>query len=320
MSISALTHSFDFDPSYGMDLQALLQVTAPPAPGDFAEFWRVRYQRVLQIAALPSLEDTGQIEQGWRVFELQYRSTDAVLIGGWLLVPEQGPVRRGLIVGHGYGGRDAPDFDLPVVEAALLFPCFRGLGRSQQQPYAADPSLHVLHHIEDRDRYILGGCVDDLWLGVSALLAIYPQLAGHVGYMGISFGGGIGALALPWEPRIQRAHFNVPSFGHQRLRLELPTTGSAHAVQQFAKTHRHIAATLAYYDAAIAAGFIEVPIHIAAALFDPVVAPPGQFAIYNALLGPKRLFVLEAGHIDYPNQQTQEDQLRLELKTFFAAL
>ena len=53
--------------------------------------------------------------------------------------------------------------------------------------------------------------------------------ARRLDYMGISFGGGIGALALPWDERFHRAHLNVPSFGHHPLRLTLPepdTTGS----------------------------------------------------------------------------------------------
>jgi len=64
--------------------------------------------------------------------------------------------------------------------------------------------------------------------------------------MGISFGGGIGALAVPWEPRIAPGHLNVPTFGHQSLRLQLPTTGSGSAVQTFARRHVHVAETLAY--------------------------------------------------------------------------
>ncbi|MCA1789780.1 MAG: hypothetical protein LC667_07960 [Thioalkalivibrio sp.] len=60
--------------------------------------------------------------------------------------------------------------------------------------------------------------------------------------------------------------------------------------------------------------------HIAAALFDPAVAPPGQFAVYNAITGDKRLFVLDAGHFDYPGRTRQEQDLLAQLRTFFAPL
>jgi len=60
--------------------------------------------------------------------------------------------------------------------------------------------------------------------------------------------------------------------------------------------------------------------HVAAALFDPVVAPPGQFAIYNALRCPKELFVLDAGHFEYPARIEQERRLLQSLELFFASL
>jgi cephalosporin-C deacetylase len=228
------------------------------------------------------------------------------------------PARRGFLVGHGYGGIERPDFELPCDDAAYLVPCFRGLSRSRRPPISDDPHWHVLHDIHLRDRYILGGCVEDLWTGVSALLQIHGELQGRIDYMGISFGGGIGALALPWEPRIARAQLNMPTFGHHPLRLRLPTTGSGAAVQAFARRHLHVVETLAYYDAAIAARRIRQPVHVAAALFDPVVAPPGQFAIYNALPGPKELFVLKAGHFDYPEAAAENRKLLSELRGFFS--
>jgi len=134
--------------------------------------------------------------------------------------------------------------------------------------------------------------VEDLWLAVSSLLKLFPATAGHLAYLGSSFGGGIGALALPWDMRIQRAHFNVPSFGNHPLRLQLPTWGSAAAMQKYQREHGNILVTLNYYDAAIAAQSIQVPVHIAVALADPVVAPPGQFSIYNALRGKKNCLCL----------------------------
>jgi cephalosporin-C deacetylase len=78
--------------------------------------------------------------------------------------------------------------------------------------------------------------------------------------------------------------------------------------------------TLQYYDAAVAARYLRIPVQVAAALFDPVVAPPGQFAVFNALPGPKDLFVLDAGHADYPRKAEQDHQLREVLRRFFAPL
>ena len=81
---------------------------------------------------------------------------------------------------------------------------------------------HVLHDIQDRDRYVHGGCIEDIWVAVTAAQELFPSAANRIGFMGISFGGGIGAMALAFEERIQRGHLNVPSFGNQPLRMCLP--------------------------------------------------------------------------------------------------
>jgi cephalosporin-C deacetylase len=304
------------------DLKQLLKIQPPEPPHDFANFWQLRYERAMQISPRPRLSHTGQFHPDFEIYDLNYYSTDDFNIGGWALIPKYTTVIRGVVVGHGYGGRTEPDFNLPIPGAALLFPCFRGISRSQRYPISNNPIYHVLHDLDKKERYILGGCVEDLWLAVSALLQLFPAARGHLAYCGISFGGGIGALAVPWESRIQRAHFNVPTFGNHPLRLQLPSEGSAAAVQHFCRAHPelHILETLAYYDAACAAQFITLPVHIAAALHDPVVAPQGQFSIYNALPKQKQLFVLDQGHADYPRRDHQERALLLELKEFFAEL
>jgi len=314
-------NGYGFDPSYGYSLDRLLSVGCPKPPKDFLAFWQQRYQQALRIAPLPKITFINTDKSGWQIFHISYTSTNQRLIRCWLMLPTHGVVKRGFVIGHGYGGRTAPDFHLPFQDSALLFPCFRGLGLSHEADISPDPFWHVRHHIEDADQYVLGGCAEDIWLATSTLLNLFPYLSGHLGYLGISFAGGIGALALAVEQRIARAHFNVPTFGNQPLRLRLPSQGSASSVQQYYCGHKkQTLKVLRYYDAATAAQHITLPVHCACATFDPCVAPPGQFAIYNALPGEKQLFVLEAGHYNYPNQAQQQDQLINELAAFFAPL
>lgn len=315
--MSLFHHHYSYDPSYGLGLTDLLSVGAPVAPEGFCEFWRGKFQAALRFAPQLTVCFNSQ-RAGYRVYDINYLSTSSVQIGGWLLEPVDHPITQGIVVGHGYGGREQPDYHLQIPGAALLFPCFRGISRSRCETLPELPNQHVLHSIDDRERYIIGGCVEDLWLAVSALTAYYPQVAEHVGYMGISFGGGIGALAAAWDARIKRIHLNVPTFGNQPLRLRLPTSGSAAALKAYSEHHHNVFDTLAYYDAATAALYARQPLHIAAALFDPVVAPPGQFAIHNAWAAEKSLFLLNAGHFEYPGQHDQERQLVQQLQQFFS--
>jgi cephalosporin-C deacetylase len=179
----------------------------------------------------------------------------------------------------------------------------------------------VLHDIDKPARYILGGCVEDLWLAVSALIALHPELDGRVGYSGVSFGGGIGALALPFDRRIDRGHLVVPTFGNMPLWLSLPTTGSGHSVQTYARTHEEVRETLRFFDAATAASRIEKPMLVAVARFDPVVAPPCQFSVANALptSNHHETVILDAGHVDYPGQEEQLGLLRVKVGQFFGS-
>jgi cephalosporin-C deacetylase len=313
-------HDYPFDPTHGYSLDDLLAVTPPTPPEDFAAFWRQRYAEALAVDPEPQLDVSTIALPKHEVLDLAYRSHDDFPIRGWLLRPRTGPINQGLVLGHGYGGIERPDHRMPRDDAVYLVPCFRGLGRSRRTPISDNPQWHVLHDIDKRDRYILAGCAADLWTGVSALIELFPELAERIGYLGISFGGGIGALAMPWDPRIQRAHLNVPSFGHQPLRLELPSIGSATALQAYQATHGNVFETLRYYDAASAATWMDRPVHVAAARFDPAVTPPGQFAIYNGLRGRRDLFVLEAGHCDYPERRAQHRALLRELHAFFEPL
>ncbi|MDD2892820.1 MAG: acetylxylan esterase [Halothiobacillaceae bacterium] len=309
-------HDCGFDPSYGYDLAQLLDVKAPLAPNDFADYWRARHARVIAHDPCPRTHFTGTHGR-WRVFDFHFRGADKVELGGWMLLPRyyQKPSHI-WVIGHGYGGRETPDWSWPLHDAALFFPCARGFGRSHVPSVPHEANQHVLYGIEDRDRYALGLCVDDLWLVVHAARQLFPEL-GWIGYAGISFGGGLGALAAPWEPLIQGVHLNVPSFGHWPLRLVLPTVGSGTAIQAYVHQRGHVPDTLDYYDAASAAHYAHAPLLAALARFDPAVAPPGQFAIFNAWAGSKALDLLSAGHFDYPQRLREELRLNQLLLHWF---
>ena len=310
-------HPFAFDPTYGMQLEQLLAIEPPEAPVGFDDFWQKRYSAAIAIDPQPKLRHSKLRHDDWHVFDISYTSTGPFQINGWLLIPRHGQVSRGLVVGHGYGGRDHPEFDLPLEETAVLFPCFRGLSLSASPQIPADAAGHVLSGIGSRDSYIIGGCVEDLWISVSTLETLYPWIAGQIGYSGISFGGGIGALAIPFDKRIDRGHLIVPTFGHRQLWLTLPTVGSAQSVQVYQKEYGSVFETLRFFDAASAASRITVPMLVAPALFDPAVAPPCQFAVVNALQKFNEIFILDAGHFDYAGMDKQNARLRDKVGQLF---
>lgn len=317
MSLPA--HGFGFDPTYGYDLDRLLAVGAPAAPAGFAAFWRERYAAALAVDPDPVL---GPVEDKWdgcRVFGVTFTSVGGVRLGGWAVLPDEQPARHGFVVGHGYGGRTAARMPLPLPQAAAIQPCVRGLPDRGRTPGIPDTTAeHVLHGIETPETYVIGDCVADLWCAATALRRLVPELGDRLGYVGESLGGGLGALALPWDDRFAAAQLTVPTFGNQPLRLTLECLGSGESVRRYAASHPEVTDVLAYFDAATAARDITAPTLVGAALFDPSVPPPGQFAVYGALGGPRQLEVLTAGHFEYPGLDAETAALAAATGRFFA--
>ncbi|MEU6998032.1 acetylxylan esterase [Nonomuraea sp. NPDC046570] len=315
-----LVHDFPFDPTYGYDLDALLAVPAPEAPDGFDDFWRARHAEARAVDVAAELGPVEWEAGGFRAHGVTFTSTGGFRLGGWLTLPADGNVVRGLVSVHGYSGRDRPEPETLLPGTAAIWPCARGIGaRSLRDDLPAPAAGHVLQGIGSRETYIHGGCAGDVWCAATALLHLVPEAAGRLGYSGISFGGGIGALALPWDDRFRVAALVVPSFGQYPLRLTMPCVGSGEAVRTHHAEHPEVVEVLRYFDAATASTRTRIPVHVGAALFDPAVQPPGQFAVYNALAGPKELFVTTAGHFEYPGKAAEKRALLASEHEFFLA-
>ena len=312
----ALPHPFPFDPTYGFDLPGVLEVSAPPGPPDFAGFWR---ETSAAVRSVPLEIETRKItspHSGYDLLEVEFNSLDRVRIGGWITVPHQSSA-GGWVVGHGYGGREAAEFNLPSPAGPAIFPCARGFHRSAHAGIPGEAARHVVHGIETRATYVHRGCTADIWAAASVLIELFPAAAANLKYYGASFGGGIGALALPWDRRFHKAFLDIPSFGSHPLRVQLPCVGSGEFVRFHHRHHPGVLNVLAYFDAATAARHIGIPVFVAAALFDPAVPPPGQFAIYNALAGPTELYVRSAAHFDSIYAGPEDREIHALLSEWF---
>ena len=307
---SPQSHPFPFDPTYSYDETRLSTVPAPPGPDDFAAFWQRTYAETRAIPLKLTHREIPSPLPEFETHEIEFDTLGGVRTGGWLTRPRQGPIEFGLVIGHGYGGRDCPHFEPGAIAIA---PCARGFNRSARPDIPGEAMRHVIHGITSRETYSHRGSASELWSAASALLELHPDLTDRLYYSGGSFGGGIGAMALPWDPRFRKAFLDVPSFGNHPLRVQLPCTGSGAAVRAYHRKHPEVLDVLAYFDAATAARHITIPVLVAAALFDPAVPPPGQFAVYNSLAGPKELFVRQAGHFEGPWEITDGNAIQAHL-------
>lgn len=305
-----LVHEHPFDPTYGYDLDELLAIKGPEQPHGFEAFWTEHYNNALAQKLDYQKIETPQADERYTLYKVQYTGMGGLPVGAWMAIPK-GPITRGRIQGHGYGGRESLECrDLPD-GLAIIAPVARGFHISAHEslPIANEGKIHVLIGIDHVETYIHRLVVQDMWIALSILLAEQPQLAGQVDYEGGSFGGGMGALCVAWDKRIQSAHLHVPSHGNYPLRLTLPCVGSQDSVTKYYHSHPRVLKTLAFHDAAIHARHITVPTSFSCALFDPAVPPPGQFSVYNEVKPQyRKLFVITAGHHAYPEdpQETGE--------------
>jgi len=300
-------------------LSVLLTPPDPPAaPVDFDAFWQNTF---VEFGSGPvDWEVTEALEPTptHRVERILFASSTGEQVVAWLALPH-GPITRGRVIGHGYGGRTEPDLaDLPA-DTAAIFPVAPGQEANPPGRFPALSARHVLAGIQHRETYSHRYSAADLWRAATVLLDAAPDAAAALDYQGGSFGGGMGALALPWDERFRRASLDVPSFGHFPIRLSRRCTGSGESVRQHLRQHPEVRPVLDYFDAAIAASRIRIPVHVGAAVKDPSVDPRGQFAVYHALAGPKRLTVRGSGHLEGPIEELSDGLFRQATEDFFAA-
>ncbi|MEL7977527.1 acetylxylan esterase [Isoptericola sp. F-RaC21] len=301
------------DGTYGYDRDGLLAVPPAAEPDGFADLWRSWHAAARGVPADVVAEPVGR-QGAHDVSVVTFTADGGLRLRAWLALPADGPVRVGIVHGHGYGGREAPSFERVPRGAAVIYPVARGLVSLNAGVGApATSDAHVLAGIEDVETYVLGRCAVDLW---HAATALQEALAGIDGvpadlplyYVGGSFGGGVGALAVPWDDRFVGATLEVPSFGQYDERLAVPCTGSGEAQRRYVAEHPRARAVLALTDASVAATYARVPVRVECALWDAHVPPPGQFGVAAGFAAAERagtgaeleLAVLSAGHAEYP--------------------
>ncbi|UNK70712.1 acetylxylan esterase [Microbacterium sp. H1-D42] len=293
-----------------------------PEPADFDDVWRDAAARALAIDSNPIREapDAAGAEV------VRYTSLGGLRVGGWLVLPP-GEFTSVVIVAHGYGGRAELDQRWAPEDAAVFYPVARGMLKlSQSDAIPSFSKEHVLHGIESRETYVHGGCAADIWCAANALEEVLGVRLGEsrggmrLSYFGPSFGGGIGAMAVPWDARFDAASLYVPSFGAHALRLAEPCVGSGDAVAKWLARHPESWKVLDYFDAATSARRLRVPTIVAPALDDPSVPPVGQWAVAEGV-SPKfrTVMTMTAGHRSYPEEQREMVDYARATRALFAA-
>ena len=311
----SIEHNYPFDPANGMTCEELLTICPPAEPEGFRDFWADNYRLVMEAPLKYALEsEIWSPDPTEKIYRLRVTNYDGVEFVMWINRPEHSA--GGVVVGQGYGNPATP----PAATGGftICFAAVRGLGPSQCKEIPWQPHRHVLHGIDSKENYILRGVISDQWMAARVMLDMFPDCAGNLNYMGGSMGGGMGALLLPWDKRFRSAVLHVPTFGCV-ARYDYQTNGTGEHCRQYLEAHPEAMEVLKYFDGSISAKYITIPVCCTPALFDPCVAPVGQFSIVNAIAEEyKTLLVRDTGHFAMTEKDKKvEEQLKVWCKENF---
>jgi cephalosporin-C deacetylase len=318
----SIPHSFSFDPRYGHD-EAALRAIEPPdtSPADFREFWEGLYAEAQEV---PLDLKVKQIPSPWPGLVLEmchYTVWPDYRVGAWLLRPDQeANPELAVVVGHGYGGREEPEPGRAGPDRVTLFPVAPGFHISPDQRLPHNECMkHVIHGIESPRSYILGVCAAAFWRAADVLEERFGTSFPRLHYIGWSFGGGMGALMLPWETRYTSAELGQVTFANQPFRVRHDCVGSGDAVRKLWLQKPEIEEMLRYYDSANTLRHLRIPTAFACSLFDPAVPPPGQWSAANVHPGPKVISPFPVGHFEagHPDQDQADRDHQRRVTEFF---
>ncbi len=311
-----IEHDYDFDPTCGYNKEQLLAVKAPNnKPADFESFWESLYDKTCDMTSQVRLRQIWSPKPDVEAYEVRYTSLDGIAVGAWLTRPKRS--KGGIVEGHGYGGIPHPSL---YDDFTVIAPCSRGFNLSNSPDIPWEGHAHVLHGIESKESYVIRGSVGDIWRAASILIELFPDTETNLNYTGASFGGGIGALSIPWDKRFKSAYLDVPTFGNHPIRLKYKSIGSSEAVRNHSLTHPEVINVLKYFDAATAAEHISIPTICSPALFDPAVIPPGQFAVNNSIPEKHRqTFIFPAGHFNIKENNPIREEINAAKRKLFSS-
>lgn len=295
--------------------EELLKIKGDKPVDGFQDFWKAQYASARAWNGKYHVEDElWSPVPGCRIYKVRFTSIDGFSIGMWISRPVESI--GGSLVAHGYGNVSMPPVTAHT-DRTIVHPCVRGLGLSQCKEIPWRLDAHAGYGFDEPNRYVLVGGVRDLWIALTIMIDMFPDTADNVVCRGGSLGGGMGALAIPWDERIHYGDLNVPTLGG-RIVLDYPvaphTPGNTRKEKALASEAGMRIIDLC--NASAAAQFIRVPTLITPALSDHSVPPPGQFAVANSIPEEYRILrIREVGHASPTEADTALEEELAEIRS-----
>ena len=202
------------------------EILSPPdRPDDFEEYWdRARAELAAVDPQFRLIRQDSLCTDRREFFIVEMRSLDNVLIRGWYMRPVKEGVYPAVLHVQGYGTFYVPGWMYPGDDMVALGLNIRGHGFSRDD---VDPGFpgYLLHHIDDRDRYIYRGAYMDCLRAVDFLYSREEVDTTRIAVEGGSQGGALSfataaldnrriALCVPQVPFLSdfRDYFSIASW------------------------------------------------------------------------------------------------------------
>jgi cephalosporin-C deacetylase len=266
-------------------------------PENFDRFWREAKAELVRIAIDAKLEEVEAVDPGdAKRYKVSLANVNGSRVNGWLHLPEgTGPFPTVLsIPGSGIGrtGRFAGFTEAGIAVLAIevhgLEPQKHEIIGAAQWMRPRDEELEYFtklqngvlagYHgfgIEDPYRYYHRRTLQTAMRAVDYLCTREDVDPDKIIVFGGSQGGGLSLLTAAIDKRIDAMVATVPAFCNNASRPD------SHIP--------HVSRTMSYYDAALAAKFIEVPALIGVGFIDGTCLPSNVYSAFNNITGPKRI-------------------------------
>lgn len=283
-------------------------------PENFDRFWREAKAELIRIPIDAKLEEVEAVDPGdAKRFKVSLANVNGTRVFGWFHLPEgKGPFPTVLsIPGSGIGrtGRFAGFTEAGMAVLAIevhgLEPRAQEIiGAAQWIRPQTDETAYFTklqngilagYHrfgIEDPYRYYHRRTLQSAMRALDFLCTREDVDPDKIIVFGGSQGGGLSLLTAAIDKRVDAVVATVPAFCNNASREDshLP----------------HVARTMSYYDAALAATLIEVPALVGVGFIDGTCRPSNVYAAFNNIRGPKKIEnFYKMGHGSPPDWREQ---------------
>jgi cephalosporin-C deacetylase len=304
----------------------------PYIPEGFDEFW---HRNVSEAEAAPldysispdpvrPVPGVGQTNPGTITSQHEIRTFTVRAIGGetlngWIAMPSEfGGPRGPAFLWIAPYGRESLMPNQYGTRAGFISLSFNFFGM---------PAFHQEKYTPDRGYFTDGALDEDTWIFrrmfqnaviASRVLEDLPQVdPAKIGSMGMSQGGGISIWLGAWTPRIKAVCADMPFLGamHETLLKSIyryPLKELMDFMASIPDGQERVLRTISYFDTLNQATRCAKPALVSVGLKDPAVKPIQVQAIYDALLGKKKLVTYDWGHDWHPDMIENNRQWLLE--------